>query len=491
MIYCVPANAADEVSALKAAGAGELYCGLQEAWWQERYGDHDSMSRRQGRANLRTREELARLVDVACVHDLPVYLALNGHYDEDQLEYLVELCAAYEHMGGAGVIVRDLGLLWRLREAGSGLVRVLSLLAVCANARSAHAFARLGISRIVLPRFIDAHAAQTVLHAVPGMEAESMLFFDKCPLVDGYCNHYHGVGYRPRTGADAALPGTPLPTFCTTYTTHACMKTNCAYTDPDPCGACEATAFEGAGVRFGKLGGRGRPLSERLRALEFLRAAEACADDAERTRLYERTFGHACSCYYGRATQRAGAIERPDVTPDPTRTYWGSQTDVRAFAHDTGLLARSVPHNEPLTLLVPPLTESWLRSDVGRRAMGDLECWLDVGATDVRVCANDVGTLVLLSSMARTSKARGVCVTAGSLLAGGGVPVELDKFLSAEKNPDRLVWDADGNSRILTYQKPPEELLAHWTQGLRLSERPSVRAALSYLTGGMSVGAEF
>ena len=62
-------------------------------------------------------------------------------------------------MGGTGVIVRDLGLLWRLREAGSGLARVLSLLAVCANMQSARAFARLGVSRIVLPRFMDAAAA--------------------------------------------------------------------------------------------------------------------------------------------------------------------------------------------------------------------------------------------------------------------------------------------------------------------------------------------
>ena len=159
MIYCAPVHAAGEVVPLASAGAGELYCGIQEAWWRERYGDHDSISRRQGRANLQTRDELARLATEARAHGLPLYLALNGHYDEGQLDYLMELCAAFEHMGGTGVIVRDLGLLWRLREVESGLARVLSLLAVCANVQSARAFARLGVSRIVLPRFMDAAAA--------------------------------------------------------------------------------------------------------------------------------------------------------------------------------------------------------------------------------------------------------------------------------------------------------------------------------------------
>ena len=61
MIYCAPTHAADEVASLASAGAGELYCGIQEARWRERYGDHDSTRRRQGRANLQTRDELARL----------------------------------------------------------------------------------------------------------------------------------------------------------------------------------------------------------------------------------------------------------------------------------------------------------------------------------------------------------------------------------------------------------------------------------------------
>ena len=92
MRYAVPVNAANEVSALAQAGADELYCGYQDRWWIERYGNHDSASRRQGRANFATLEELARCVDASRVHGLPIWLALNSRYTEPQLDHLVTLC---------------------------------------------------------------------------------------------------------------------------------------------------------------------------------------------------------------------------------------------------------------------------------------------------------------------------------------------------------------------------------------------------------------
>lgn len=499
MLYCVPANAAHEVPALAAAGAGELYCGIQEAWWQERYGDHDSISRRQGRANLSTREELAQLVAVAGAHDLPVFLALNGHYDERQLDYLVDLSAAFERMGGTGVIVRDLGLLWRLRESRTSLVRVLSLLAACANGQSARVFMRLGISRIVLPRFIDARVAGEVLRAVPGMEAESMVFFDKCPLVDGYCEHYHGVGYAPRTGADAQLSGEPLYTFCTTYTTHACLArvgldSSCAYPNPYPCGACEVAAFERAGARFGKLGGRGRPLEERLRALEFLRSAESLESDKERAELYGCTFGGACSCYYGAATQSMRSIEQPKVVYDKRRVYVGSQTSPKVL---TEALEGTPPSVSARTLMVPPASQEWLSGGGVEKVLrwarrcqeSDAKRGVDA-RRDVHICVNDLGTLADLLGSAEAAGGK-LKVTVGSLLVGGGVPTELGQFVDESLNPPRAVWDADGKPRVLTYRKPTDELLDHWTQGLRLENRPSLRKALSFVADGQPIEAEF
>ena len=52
MQFAVPILEATEVGPLAEAGAAEFYCGYQDAAWTARFGDHDSASRRQGRANL-------------------------------------------------------------------------------------------------------------------------------------------------------------------------------------------------------------------------------------------------------------------------------------------------------------------------------------------------------------------------------------------------------------------------------------------------------
>ena len=98
MDYCVPVNAPEEVSVLVAAGAGELYCGYQDAQWVERYGDHDSASRRQGKANLSTLDELERTVAEARLAGTPLFLALNARYTEPQIDRLLALCDDFAEM---------------------------------------------------------------------------------------------------------------------------------------------------------------------------------------------------------------------------------------------------------------------------------------------------------------------------------------------------------------------------------------------------------
>ena len=309
MKFSVPVNAAGEVEALVEAGADELYCGLLDEWWRARYGDHDSASRRQGLANFTSFSELESATGKAREAGVPVQLALNARYTEPQLDHLVGLAQRFEACGGAGVIASDLGLIWRLAHETS-LPITLSILAVAQNASALRAFRQLGASRVILPRFIGPDEAGSLLAAVPGIEGGVMAFFDKCPLVDGYCRHRHGVGYPDRTPMpDEADEADPLFTFDTTYRTHACLGTSCDYLEPYPCAACFLQRFEVQGVAMAKLGGRGRPLEERLRALRFLLDAQELADDAARQRLYRQTFGQECACYYGADTQRRDAIE--------------------------------------------------------------------------------------------------------------------------------------------------------------------------------------
>ena len=474
MRYTVPVNAADEVPALVDAGAGEFYVGYQDAWWVQRYGDHDSASRRQGRANLSTRAELRAVVRAAEERHVPVWLALNSRYTEPQLDYLCELAADFEAMGGTGVIASDLGLLWRLRDRG-GLARCLSILAVAQNAATLRAFSQLGVSRVVLPRFVSPRDAGELLRAVPGMEGESMAFFDKCPWVDGYCRHRHGVTYAPREVVGGVDDAPRLYTFDTTYQTHACLGKACTYLEPYPCAACYLREFEQAGVSVAKLGGRGRPLDERLRALRFLREAYDLRDDVERQALYRRTFGQKCACYYGRAVQNRRAIE-PVEDPEELAgsCALGSQTDYEAYGRAIDMLCRGAGGEAgAIALRVPPLNDGELADLV--KALPEL---VTSCAGVLRLCVNDLGTYLTL---AHERRERGLSfdLIAGTLLARVDNPREVAHFLAADENPSRPVWGPNGEPRVLAYREPPAALIRHWQTPSLLE--PSAQAALHVL----------
>ena len=474
MKYVVPVNAPDEVSALAAAGADELYCGFLDAWWVERYGDHDSASRRQGAANLTSLHDLARTADACVKRGIPLYLALNARYTEPQLDHLVELCAAFERMGGTGIIASDLGLFWRLKDA-TRLERTVSLLAVVQNAPTLQAYARLEVNRVVLPRFMQPAEAAQLLAAVPGMQGESMAFFDKCPWVDGYCRHRHGVSYLPRQAAvnDAA---SDLFTFDTTYTAHACMGADCTYASPYPCAACYLPQFEGAGVAYAKLGGRGRPLEERLRALRFLREAEGRSQE-EVARRYRETFGCACSCYYGEATQSRYAIEPIVHTNEGAACdFVGSETAFEPFRSAVQDLCQKsgAATGAETTLLVPPLSEESLQEF--RTLLPALAEWHPAG---LRIAVNDLGTFIVLSREQQRQRFP-FTIVVGTLLARTDHPAEVAHFLSPEENPPRPVWGSRGEPRTRRYRRPPDPLIEHWSRP-SLGE-PSAQAALAFLT---------
>ena len=485
MKYVVPLNAADEVNALVDAGADELYCGFQDAWWVERYGDHDSASRRQGAANISTIEELQRAALLAHERGVPLYLACNARYTEPQLDYLVEVCETFEAAGGVGAIVSDLGLLWRLKGR-TGLKRCLSLLAVPQNVATLKAFHELGVTRVVFPRFMGYDEAGQLLGAVPGLEGEFMAFFDKCPWVDGYCRHRHGVAYLPRFVDKNQDDAPPLFTFDTTYESHACMRGDCMYKDPYPCAACYVSRFEAAGIEYAKLGGRGRLLDERLCALRFLREAEKREDDTQRIDLYHNTFGRECACYYGESAQRRSAIEPVEsLGVSCERNYLGSETDIDVFRDDVTALCQSGPSDDgaALTVLVPPLSESMLDA-----LLSILDSLDDVCAPGTHMCVNDLGTLIALS------QARRACgyqfeLTMGTLLARLDDPNEVAHFLAPDENPPRGVWGPDAQPRMLTYAPPPAPLQQHWRTPS--ATEPSTQAALRELTGGIDVPFEF
>ena len=505
-----PLCAPDEVEPLVSAGADELYCGIVEDWWRSRYGEHDSANRRQGVASLSKRTELAQVLTRAEKLQVPVYLTVNVRYTEPQLDYLTELCLDFEKMGGTGIIISDIGLLGRLNGI-TGLRRCLSLLAVADNIPTITTYLDLGITRLVFPRFVTPNDANLLLEPFAGVEAEVMAFFDKCPFVDGYCRHYHGVARADWQGSLNSVSVEPLHTFDTTFKTHACLGSEQRYLQADPCAACHLARYETAGVGFAKIGGRGRPLSDRLMALRFLRAALALADDARRAELYQQTFAHSCQCYYGEATQSRAAIEprRPVIGE---KVYWidygetasviecerlivGSNTDPATL--DKLLSSwdwlRSLP--APLTIVIPPLSQTRIADLISmlERLCSDCDeethlCVNDLGSFR---CAFDFGKLREIASHEAGCDCAAIpfTITIGSLLARCDDLATIAHFLDPAENPERLVHGADDEPRLLTYTPPSPELIRHWQSPSALEH--TAQTTLEKLFDGQQIIYEF
>ena len=295
MSLAVPAQNARELESLRRAGAGEVYCGIMDHQWQQEYGNHDSVSRRQGLANIQEWVVLDELVAEARRIGLPVFLTLNARYTPPQYPLLIQMAQRFEAMGGTAVHVSDIGLMLALNQAEVRLKRSMSLLAVCTNRNTAKLWVRLGATRIVFPRSMTPQEMAEILDSVPGCEGEAMVMGDKCPFIDGLCRCYHGVGYVD--SPTCLNPERVLATFDTTFTTMACQAWGLR-SEAMPCAACKAEQLTSGGVTVGKIGGRGTPLAYRLGMLRFMHAALAAPDQESRAALYREHFGTACCCYY-------------------------------------------------------------------------------------------------------------------------------------------------------------------------------------------------
>ena len=310
MRLAVPVSAASEVEALCEAGATELYCGIQDARWKEAFGDHDSISRRQGAANLGDMRELKALVERAGAHSLPVMLTLNAGYSEAQLPLALETALAFEQLGGTGVMVTDLALLDGLKRKGSRLVRALSLLAEATNTASLSVYRELGVTRAVFPRQLSAVQMGELLSAHGGLEGEALIWLDKCRFMDGHCRFLHSVGYQ--AAPDGAEPAGELFSYDTDYRLPACWELCGEPPSRTPaCAVCAAGALSDAGIAVFKMGGRGRSLPARLQGIRFWIECLALANPAQKRAAYRDRFGAACTaetCYaYSPECRPAGA----------------------------------------------------------------------------------------------------------------------------------------------------------------------------------------
>ncbi len=307
-----PVDNLQEVEALLAAGADELYGGVLPDDWLRRYGLLASANQRTfAGAQFSNLRDFLAAVRMCHRAGRPFYLTLNSpFYDEGQHAALVELVAASAAAGLAGVILADAGLLRVLADAFPGLEFHASTLAHLGNSAAVRLYARLGIRRTILPRHLSLTEMAAIVRRLPDMRFDAFLLVGKCPNTEGLCTFHHSSPEKvwpceiPYEFAplDPAARQALGPVFVRQA---GWARSNRRH----GCGLCAIPALKAAGIHGLKLVGRGAPTRLKLANLalahDCLRLAGQLGDgDVYRRQAmaaHRKRFGTPCSpnvCYY-------------------------------------------------------------------------------------------------------------------------------------------------------------------------------------------------
>jgi len=325
MRIAAPVASVAEVEPVLTAGADEIYFGVVERTWSERFGD--APQNRRLFANLASVDEMRRVVDLARRRGARTALTLNApHYTDPQVDALCVLAAAFAADGGDAVIVGDFGLLVALQALAIGRLELhASSILACRNAAMVAVLSDLVVRRVVLPRFLTlAEVASIVARSRP-MAFESFVMNDACFYEEGHCRTNHlapadGGPFclEPMETNHVARDGRPLPTDLAAKVRELdrdccawkwAMSSRGFTSTPwglpySPCGLCAIPALDAAGVGWLKVAGRFGPTARKLASIEAVRAARDLwldhRDGAELVRFCQGLRGVPDACRTGR-----------------------------------------------------------------------------------------------------------------------------------------------------------------------------------------------
>jgi len=295
-----PFDRPGEATALGAAGATELYGGVQpEGWHNIRLS---ATQRTFAAAHFPSESAFAEAVVEARTAGLPVHLTLNAPlYDPTFCRRLVALAEQAVAWGVAGVIVGDLGLLVRLYAGQLPLAVTLSVLAGAWNQQSVAFFRRFGVQRVVLPRHLHLDELGAIVAAHPGLEFEAFVLVGKCPNAEALCTFQHTasdgrwpceIPYRLHTAGAPLAADHPVARYQRRW--QGCDRRLA-------CGLCAVPELARLGVRTLKVVGRGGPTAAKVANVELVARFARGEDPRGARAAYRARFGRACDpliCYY-------------------------------------------------------------------------------------------------------------------------------------------------------------------------------------------------
>ena len=296
-----PVDRVEEVALLAAAGAHELYGGVQP----EKNPSALSVNQRTfASAQFGSEASFAEAAREAQGIGTPLHLALNAPvYDPGIYPSLLRLVDRCVGWGVAGVIAGDLGLLIRLAEAAFPLELTLSTMAGALNRRSVGFFRRFGIARAVLPRHLTLGEMASIVNAHPSIAFEAFVLVGRCPNEEAFCTFQHvnpekhwpcEIRYDFAVHGERGFPeGHPLAAW------------NESWREADrrhACGLCGIAELARIGVRHLKIVGRGGPSEAKVANVGLVsRFARGNTAPSQAPAAYAERFGRPCHplvCYF-------------------------------------------------------------------------------------------------------------------------------------------------------------------------------------------------
>ncbi|TBR15739.1 hypothetical protein EPO66_05555 [bacterium] len=336
MKIIAPVSNVKETEEIIRAGADEIYCGVIPDTWIEKYPVIISPNKRASRslANLRSFDDLAKVVSTAHYYNVPVRLALNAFYSQKQRGLIYEQIEHAIKSKVDALIVSDLGLLRFLKREGISLDIHLSTAGTTFNSQAVKFYSDLGVSNIVLPRYLSVDEIQKIAEDFYSFKFEIIILGSGCKNIDGFCMFFHGINeisqkmswrlasklnlYYHFTNLIKKLPKEWFQRMTAGISdkSDACLlkykvsspshfvnnrikrfilgnikKSINDFSHCDACGACRLLEFYRAGVHGVKMAGRTYPTVRKVRDVLFLKTLLYAIENRgfEKKEFYQHT----------------------------------------------------------------------------------------------------------------------------------------------------------------------------------------------------------
>ena len=192
MELLAPAGEWKALIAAIASGADAVYLGLQK------------FSARAGAVNF-TLQELGEGIEVAHLHGVKIYVAMNTLIRDDEIEDAMNLVNEIYHMGADGLIIQDLGFAALVKQNFPALPLHASTQLTIHNYEGALFLKECGVSRVIPARELTRQEISR-LTTIPDLEVEVFVHGALCVCYSGQCLLSSMIGGRSGNRGRCAQP---------------------------------------------------------------------------------------------------------------------------------------------------------------------------------------------------------------------------------------------------------------------------------------------